>query len=153
MRFTNWNTSMCHWWDRRLEPKASDLHYGNFQGLVSSLYHPSTLLSQPETCKLAVCLGMTSLPVTCKRKKAEKSSRTEHVAWLPLTASRHTMWFTLLNMYPDWAGEGRSLSKERKSLTFSWSVEVWGDFRCLSCISEPFHGIIFPQKNITWENW
>lgn len=43
----------------------------------------------------------------------------------------------------------RGPSGERKSLTLPSSIETGGDFRCLSCISEPFYLILrhnFPPK-------
>lgn len=147
----SWNTSTCHWWGLSLDPEAWAFQSGDVQSLLSSLHHPSTLSSQPETCKLAVCLGIASSLVTRKRKKAGKPSRMERMAWLPLSHSHRPMRCdSLCLIRPNWAGD-RGPGGEGKPW-HSRSMGVRGGLGCLAHVSEPFHGITSPQKNITWEN-
>lgn len=81
---------------QHLTPKHETSNLGAFQHLVISLRHPSTLLSQPETCKLAVCLGMASSHVTRKRQKQESllawsTCHGTFVTWPPHHATRLTL--------------------------------------------------------------
>lgn len=66
----------------------------------------------------------------------------------------HIIWFLLFNRHLPWAVECREHFQKGKSGEkildiFLKQLEVCGDFRCLSCTSEPFCLILwhnFPQK-------